>query len=72
MEVMSDEDLLTLVDQQIAALLTGGAVKSWRDGQNHAVEHMSLGELRAFKTELENRIASAAGGMLIPIREVNV
>jgi len=72
MEVMSDEDLLTLVDQQIAALLTGGAVKSWRDGQNHAVEHMSLGELRAFKNELENKIAQASGGMLIPIREVDI
>jgi len=72
MEVMTDEDLLTLVDQQIAALLSGGAVKSWRDGQNHAVEHMSLGELRAFKSDLENRIAQAGGGMLLPIREVDV
>ena len=72
MEVMTDEDLLTLVDQQIAALLSGGAVQSWRDGQNHAVEHMSLGELRDFKNDLQNQIAQAGGGMLLPIREVNV
>lgn len=68
---MDDQTLLDLVNAQIAALLSGGAVKSWREG-NHLVEHMSIVELYGLRTELENKIAEAAGGMLMPIREVDV
>jgi hypothetical protein len=68
---MSDQELLDKVDAQIAALLDGGAVKGWRDG-SHGVEHLSLTELVRCKQQLENRIAQAGGGMLLPVREVDV
>lgn len=72
MEVMTDAAMLVLVDEAIAALLSGGAVKAWREG-GHQVEHMSLTELYALKQQLETRIAQAAGGLLcLPIREVDV
>lgn len=68
---MTDAELLDLADAQIAALLSGGAVKSWKEG-GHEVLHMSLTELFAFKQQLETRIAQASGGMFLPVREVNL
>jgi hypothetical protein len=68
---MTDDALLVLVDNAIAALLSGGAVKSWGEG-GHNVEHMSLSELMALKTEVENRIFSSSGAMCLPVREVDV
>lgn len=70
---MTDAELLALVDAQIAALLSGGAVQEWSEG-GHQVRHMKLGELMQLKRELENRIAQAASGgmMCMPIREVDV
>ena len=68
---MSDSELLDLVDTQIAALLSGGAVKSWEEG-GHKVAHMSLLELYRFKQQLETRIAQAGGGMFLPVREIDV
>lgn len=68
---MTDQELLDLVDGQIAALLSGGAVKSWEDG-GHKVTHLSLTELYRMKQQLETRIAQAGGGMFLPVREVNL
>lgn len=68
---MDDAALLDLVDTQIAALLTGGAVKAWKEG-GHSVEHMSLGELYALKRDLEQRIEQTSRGILMPIREVDL
>jgi hypothetical protein len=67
---MDDQTFLDLVDAQIAALLSGGAVKAWQEG-SHKVEHMSITELYLLKQQLENRIAQAGGGMFLPIREIN-
>jgi hypothetical protein len=63
---MDDQTLLTAVDAQILALLNGGAVRSWNEG-GHAVVHMSLTELYAFKTQLETRIAQASSSMCVPV-----
>jgi hypothetical protein len=76
-EGVTDEALLALVDAAIAALLSGGAVKSWSDGghaRGHAVEHMSISDLMNLKRELETRIALAgSGGILcMPVVEVDV
>jgi len=69
---VTDEAMLALVDTAIATLLSGGAVKSWKEG-GHLVEHMSLMELYALKQQLETRIAQAGGGMMcLPIVEVDV
>jgi hypothetical protein len=63
---MDDQTLLDQVDAAILALLTGGAVKSWGEGQ-HRVEHMGLTELYAFKQQLETRIAQSTLPCCIPI-----
>lgn len=63
---MDDQSLLTLVDTQIAALLSGGAVKSWSEG-GHLVTHMSITELYGLKQQLENRIAQSTQSSCIPI-----
>lgn len=63
---MDDQTLLALVDQQISALLTGGAVKSWSEG-GHQVTHMSITELYGLKQQLENRIAQSTQSTCIPI-----
>jgi hypothetical protein len=68
---VTDEALLVLVDEAIAAILSGGAVKGWREGA-HEVEHLSLNELLAFKREIENRLAAAGGGICLPVREVDL
>jgi hypothetical protein len=69
---VTDAAMLVLVDDAIAAILSGGAVKSWSEG-GHSVSHLSLKELYGLKQQLETRIAQAAGGMLcLPIREVDV
>jgi hypothetical protein len=63
---VDDQTLLDLVDTQISALLSGGAVKSWGEGA-HQVQHFSLAELMTLKRELEERIAQASVPMCVPI-----
>jgi hypothetical protein len=68
---MNDQAMLDLVDAAMAALLSGGAIAEWREG-SHLVKQMTIDQLLALKQTLENRIVSAGGGMLLPIREVDV
>jgi hypothetical protein len=68
---VSDAELLELVNEAIAALLSGGAVQAWREG-GHQISHMKIGELMELKQTLENRIAMADGGMCLPILEVDI
>lgn len=68
---MTDQELLDLVNAQIAALLNGGAVKAWKEG-GHAVEHMSLSELMKTRNQLEQQIAQQSTGILLPVREVDI
>jgi hypothetical protein len=63
---VDDQTLLDLVNQQISALLSGGAVKSWGEG-GHQVQHFSLAELMTLKRELETRIVEASTPMCLPI-----
>lgn len=67
---VDDQTFLDLVDDQIQALLTGGAVKAWGEG-DHKVEHMSITELYLLKQNLENRIAQGSGQMFVPVREID-
>jgi hypothetical protein len=62
---MTDQQLLDAVNAQLLALVSGG-VAEWKEGA-HQVRHLSVSQLMAMRTDLENRINQASEGICFPV-----
>lgn len=57
---MTNAELLTLINDEIAARLAGGAVDEWREGA-HQVRHTPLDKLMAMRERYANFVEQEAG-----------
>lgn len=67
---MSTAEELALVDSAISTVL-GGGVSEFREGQ-HGAKLLNLKDLYTRRDDLRNQLAMESGGILMPVREVQV